>query len=295
MTYIDLINRFWEAYRVKKFSDIDTAIYFFLLNECNIRRWLNPFELQTRNLEVCLQISRKTIGEARNRLKQRGMIDFIEAQGRGPTIYLIDGVTINNSELNERFCVSDCVSPEKHEGNTNGNTKVTQGLHKGNTTPDSTYYIEDIRYKTKDRNSVAIATRDAPQRTEPKSLFAEEERKAAKTKSSRKPKTAKDPPPAPTLEEVLEYFLSQDADKRLENWEESARRFYDNFNAVEWRDKFNRQITRWDSRANSWILDDEIRQKERIVRSETEQTDRFSKRRGTEPKTKSRKDFNGTF
>jgi len=62
MTYIDLINRFWEAYRVKKFSDIDTVIYFFLLNECNIRRWLNPFELQTRNIDLpincaCLSFS----------------------------------------------------------------------------------------------------------------------------------------------------------------------------------------------------------------------------------------------
>ena len=91
MTYIELINRFWDFYRVKKFSDIDTAIYFFLLNECNIRRWLNPFELQTRNIEICFSISRKTIGEARNRLKQRGLIDFIEAQGRGPTTYLFSG------------------------------------------------------------------------------------------------------------------------------------------------------------------------------------------------------------
>lgn len=269
MTYIDLINRFWEAYRVKKFSDIDTAIYFFLLNECNIRRWLNPFELQTRNLEVCLQISRKTIGEARNRLKQRGMIDFIEAQGRGPTIYLIDGVNINNSELYERFCVSDCVSPEKHEGNTNGNTKVTQGLHNGNTTPDSTLLIEERRHKTKD-NSVAVATRGAPQLIEPESLFAEEERKAAKKKSPPKPKITFEPP---TLDDVRRYFLSQDADKRLENWEESARRFYDNYAAVGWIDKYNRRITRWDSKANSWIIDDEKREKERKQNEQT-RTDR---------------------
>lgn len=90
-------------------------------------------------------------------------------------------------------------------------------------------------------------------------MFAEEEKKTRK-----KPTQSKSPPTTPTLEEVLDYFLSQDADRRLENWEESARRFYDNFNAVGWRDKFNRRITRWDSRANSWILDDESRQKERI-------------------------------
>lgn len=289
MTYIELINRFWDFYRVKKFSDIDTAIYFFLLNECNIRRWLNPFELQTRNIEICFSISRKTIGEARNRLKQRGLIDFIEAQGRGPTTYLLNGVDINNELLKVLFCVSDCVSPKKHKGNTNGNTKVTQGLHKGNTTTDSTLYIEDIRLKSKDIDKSSSPSN--PVTVEP-SLFAYEEKKAGR----RKPKASKDPPsPPPTLEDVMQYFLSQDADKRIVNWEESARRFFDNFNAVDWRDKFNRRITRWDSRANSWILDDEKRQKERITPSETKQADKLSERRGTEPNATSRKGFKGTF
>lgn len=265
MTYIDLINRFWEAYRVKKFSDIDTAIYFFLLNECNIRRWLNPFELQTRNIEICIGVSRKTIGEARNRLKQRGIIDFVEAQGRGPTTYLIDGADITNNLLQELFCVSDSVSPKKHKGNTRVTQTVTQGLHKGNTTSDLTLYIEDRRNKNKDSKDIAVATRGAPQRIEPESLFAEEERNAAKTKSPPKPKNTFKPP---TLDEVRRYFLSQDADKRLENWEESAQRFYDYFSAVDWRDKYNRRITRWDSRANSWIVDDEKQQK----RKQHEQT-----------------------
>ena len=149
LSYIDLINRFWDYFRVKRISDIDTIIYFYLLNECNIRRWLNPFELQTRNLEVDLGISRKTIGEARKRLKQRGFIDFREGKGRGPTIYLINGVIINNKLLKQGFCVS----PEKHKGN----TKVTQSKHKGNTkvtqeenTPINIEDKEDI--KTKDKS-----------------------------------------------------------------------------------------------------------------------------------------------
>lgn len=290
MTYIDLINRFWEDYRVKKFSDIDTAIYFFLLNECNIRRWLNPFELQTRNVEMCIGVSRKTIGEARNRLKQRGIIDFVEAQGRGPTTYLIDGADITNDLLWKLFCVSDSVTSKKHKGNTKVTQTVTQGLHKGNTTQDSTLYIEDIRYKNKDSKDIAIAIRGASQRPEPESLFAEEERKAAKTKSPPRTKVAFEPP---TLDEVRRYFLEHDADRRLENWEESARRFYDNFNAVEWRDKFNRRIVNWDSRANAWMLDDEKRQKERM--NENKHNDRLSGRRGTEPESKSRKGFKGTL
>lgn len=301
MTYIDLINRFWEAYRVKKFSDIDTTIYFFLLDECNIRRWLNPFELQTRNIEICIGVSRKTIGDARKRLKKRGLIDFIEAQGRGPTTYLIDGADITNNVLRELFCASNSVTSKKHKGNTRvtqglhkGNTRVTQGLHKGNTTQDSTLYIEDIRYKNKE-SSVASATRSAPQRASKKvekSLFAEEEKKAANRKSPPRTKPSFTPP---SIDDVKEYFLSHDADKRLENWEECAQRFYDYFNAVDWIDKNGRRITRWDSRANSWIIDDEKREKENIAKNEIKQQDRFSERRGTEPTATSRKGFKGTF
>ena len=292
MTYIDLINRFWEAYRVKKFSDRDTAIYFFLLNECNIRRWLNPFELQTRNIEICIGVSRKTIGEARNRLKQRGIIDFVEAQGRGPTTYLIDGADITNNVLRELFCASNSVTPKKHKGNTRVTQTVTQGLHKGNTTQDSTLYIEDRRYKNKD-SSVATATQAAPQPCEPPSLFDDEEKKSKKRKSPPKPRAPEFVPPS--LEDVRRYFLCQDADKRLENWEESAQRFYDNFTAVDWRDKYNRRINRWDSRANSWIFYDEKQQIEKTTSNEAKQSDRFSARRGTEPSAKSRKGFKGTF
>lgn len=294
MTYIDLINRFWEAYRVKKFSDIDTTIYFFLLNECNIRRWLNPFELQTRNIEICIGVSRKTIGEARNRLKQRGMIDFVEAQGRGPTTYLIDGADITNNLLRELFCVSDSVTPKKHKGNTRVTQTVTQGLHKGNTTPDSTLCIEERRHKTKD-SSVAVATRGAPQRIEPESLFAEEEKKAAKKrKSSPKPKTPE--PPPPTFEEVKAYFLSQGADELLDDWEHEAEIFYNHFTSLGWHTSSGAKVSRWDSRANLWILEHKKKPKTDTQTSdETGKTDKFSERRGSESGAKSRKGFKGTF
>lgn len=283
MTYIELLNRFWDFYRVKKFSDIDTAIYFYLLNECNIRRWLNPFELQTRNLEVSLQITRKTIGEARNRLKQRGVIDFIEANGRGPTTYLIDGADVTNELLNDLFCVS----PKKHEVNTNGNTKVTQGKHKGNTTPDSTLYNEEIRYnKTKD-----IDGHKSPGAG--KSLFEEEENKTKRRKKPPRPKPP-DPPP-PTIEEIRAYFLAQNADVRLADWEREAEIFYNHFSSLGWKTSAGAKIARWDSRANLWIMEHECHKPQNSPNNETGQNDKFSERRGTEPDTKSRKGFKGTF
>ena len=102
MTYIELINEFWRQDRFKPFNDTDMRLYFFLLNECNIRKWLNPYELQTQYLEAMLRIKRKAITEARNRLKQRGLIDF-KAKTNNPTVYVINNVKLSNDLLAELF------------------------------------------------------------------------------------------------------------------------------------------------------------------------------------------------
>lgn len=261
MTYIELLNNFWDSTRFNPCSSNEAAMYFYLLHQCNIRRWINPFELKTRDLELTLGISRTTIAALRNKLKQRGFIDFAKGLGSGKAIYRMTGVKITDSTLNEKICVQSVDTTVDTTLDTTVDTTLNTTV---DTNAKSTLYIEERRHKTKD-NSVAIATCGAPQRIEPESLFAEEERKAAKTKSPPKPKNTFEPP---TLDEVRRYFLSHDADKRLENWEESAQRFYDNFTAVDWRDKYNRRITRWDSRANSWIIDDEKQQK----RKQNEQT-----------------------
>lgn len=266
MTYIELLNNFWDSTRFNPCSSNEAAMYFYLLHQCNIRRWINPFELKTKDLELTLGISRTTIAALRNRLKQRGFIDFAKGLGSGKAIYRLTGVKITDSKLNEKICVQSVDTMV----DTTLDTMVDTTLNtKVDTNAKSTLYIEERRHKTKD-DSVAVATRGAPQRIEPESLFAEEERKAAKKKSPPKPKITFEPP---TLDEVRRYFLNQDADKRLENWEESARRFYDNYAAVGWIDKYNRRITRWDSKANSWIIDDEKREKERKQNEQT-RTDR---------------------
>lgn len=262
MTYIELLNNFWDSTRFDPCSSNEAAMYFYLLHQCNIRRWINPFELETRNLELTLGITRKSISAIRNKLKQRGFIEFAKGRGSGCAVYQICHSDVTDESLYKKICVSSV--------NTKVNTKV-------NTNANCSLLREEIRLKTKDKSSVADATATQREASEP-SLFAEEEKKAKR----KKPQSAKDPPAVPTLEDVRKYFLSQDADKRLENWEESARRFYDNFNAVGWRDKFNRLITRWDSRANSWIVDDETNQQKR-KQNEKAKTNQAPTDRGRSP------------
>lgn len=251
MNYIELINRFWQEVEMKDFLPSEACVYFRLLDICNKLGWQNPFSLSNSRAVALMAMNEKTFRAVRDKLGGRGLIEFKKGKKReSAPMYCFPEKTDDGwffpwgNFLEVKNTVKNTVNtPANATVNTTANTPVNTPAYS--------------KTKTKTNKSPNGDNAGAPQQE--LSLFAEEDKRAAR----RKTKTAKDPPLVPTIEEVLEYFLSQDADKRLENWEESARRFYDNFNAVEWRDKFNRRITRWDSRANSWILDDEKRQKER--------------------------------
>ena len=247
MNYIELINRFWSEVEMKDYKSQEANLYFFLLHYCNRIGWVNPFSLHNKRAVLSTGLSEKTLIECRCRLSERGLIDFRPGKRKAaPPVYCFPVEGENGFYFPWE---------SKTESKTGSKTESKTGSKTGSKTES---YNKTINYKLK-RDDVADATRGAPRRKASDSLFADEERKAAKIKSPPKPKLEFEPP---TLDDVRQYFLSRDADKRLANWEESAQRFYDNFTAVDWRDKYNRRITRWDSRANSWIIDDEKQQNE---------------------------------
>ncbi len=92
MSYIELINEFWKQNGFMPFSAIDTKLYFYLLHQCHIRGGHNPFQLQTRDIEFNLSITRKQIGESKNRLKHRGLIDFTSGSRKEAPTYTIIGL-----------------------------------------------------------------------------------------------------------------------------------------------------------------------------------------------------------
>lgn len=284
MNYIELINRFWQEVEMKDFLPSEACVYFRLLDICNKLGWQNPFSLSNSRAVALMAMNEKTFRAIRDKLGGRGLIEFKKGKKReSAPMYCFP----EKAENGWVFPWGNFLEV-KNTAKTTANTPVNDTVNTTANTPVNTPAYNKTKTKT---NKSPNGDGAAPIQTEI-SLFAEEEKRAAR----KKPKASKDPPPPPpTLEEVLQYFLSRDADKRLENWEESARRFYDNFNAVDWRDKYNRRIIHWDSRANSWILDDEKRQKERITPNESEQGDKFSGRRGTEPTVTSRKGFKGTL
>lgn len=223
MTYIELINEFWEQDRFNPFENVDTKLYLMLLDESNIRKWINPIVLHTYYLEERLRIKRKAIGEARNRLKQRGLIDFI-AKTNNPTIYLLTNVEISNFELKQLFPTRN---NKETIGKQLGNNRETIGKH------NNKDYIDYKDNKTSKPRSQA-------------SLFPDEDKRPKKSKSV-------DWQP-PTIEEVVSHFKAYGG--KLPNWNELACRFYDHYTAYGWLGSGGRKIRHWDSLANKWIFDE---------------------------------------
>ena len=77
MNYIELINRFWLAHEENCFSTCEIALYFYLLKVNNICNWVEFFKRNNSKIMADLGIKdRRTLENARNRLKQAGLIDY---------------------------------------------------------------------------------------------------------------------------------------------------------------------------------------------------------------------------
>lgn len=103
MNYIQLINNFWTSNELNSFRTTEISLYFYLLDVCNRLSWKESFKRNNRKIQVDLSISFNTLKDARNRLKQAGLINFETRSGDGNTIY-----TLSNFDE-----VTDEVSAEK--------------------------------------------------------------------------------------------------------------------------------------------------------------------------------------
>ena len=89
MNYIKLINNFWNLHEVKSFRATEISLYFYLLKVCNSVSWSASFELKNQRILVDLCMSYHTMCNARNKLKQSGLIEFETKNGSNKTVYSI--------------------------------------------------------------------------------------------------------------------------------------------------------------------------------------------------------------
>lgn len=90
--------------RSVEFSPNEVFLYFYLLNECNIRGWQNPFEHPNKTIVLATGISEKTVIEVRNRLQQKGLITFESGKknAKSPVYYLLDESKMVSKEVSKK-------------------------------------------------------------------------------------------------------------------------------------------------------------------------------------------------
>ena len=101
MNYIRLINGFWNLHEVKSFRATEISLYFYLLKVCNSVAWSESFELKNQRILVDLCMSYHTMCNARNKLKQSGLIEFETKNGSNKTVYSIVRTFANFAKVGE--------------------------------------------------------------------------------------------------------------------------------------------------------------------------------------------------
>ena len=83
MNIYELLNRFWLENEYDPCSTTEIALYFFLLNKANTRRWKMPFRCSTELIRMQLSTTRHNVLKAREGLHKKGFISFTTGTSKG--------------------------------------------------------------------------------------------------------------------------------------------------------------------------------------------------------------------
>lgn len=160
MSYIDLINSFWDSATTNPLSTGQVSLYFALLHVCNRSNWIEWFAAPNQVLSVLTGLSRSGILKARNELKQRGLIDFKE-RGTKATTYclclLIAKSTQDGVQKSTRNGVQDSVRNGVQKGSTLKDIDLDQDIKKSmsNDIPEKSlepkFLVESFEMRCVDR------------------------------------------------------------------------------------------------------------------------------------------------
>ena len=103
MKYINLINRFWSLNAVEPFGRTDSTVYLYLLNQCNLRHWQNPFTITLHQIEVAVNVTRKTVSESLKRLEKRGLLTTKSRRYLPTTVMLADSDSLFKEQPGATF------------------------------------------------------------------------------------------------------------------------------------------------------------------------------------------------
>lgn len=136
----ELMQRFWRENEYEPFSTAAIAMYFFLIDRANSRRWQMPFKCPTSVISAAIKVTRQTVVNAREALRERNLITCSKGTGKGSypmySLVLTDGLADNQTE-----CLPDSMTEPLQDSRTDALT--------ANLTP---FNIEDRNIKDKNNS-----------------------------------------------------------------------------------------------------------------------------------------------
>lgn len=136
MNYIQLIRKFWTSNELNSFRTSEIALFFYLAEINNRLSWSESFKRNNQRVMFDLSISFNTLKDARNRLKQAGLIDFQTQNGSPNVIYKI--LTLSNfdevtdevtDEVSTRLLSRSLTSKNKQETKQNKNSSSSNNIN----------------------------------------------------------------------------------------------------------------------------------------------------------------------
>lgn len=232
MTYIELINRFWELDDSWQFSCCETRLYFYLLKTANRLGWENNWTRSDTKVSSDVGVSAKVFKTARNRLVQANLIECKQGNGRGnKSTYSIKGIQKGMQNI----------PPLRHPLGTPLGYPLGTPFQESSPIPPKEY----TKTKTKTKKEPPKGGKKESSSGE---LFPSS-RSLISAKASKKELVA------PVLDEVVLYFRDKAASGQLSDWKEQAEIFFNHFDSIGWKTSRGARIERWQSKANLWILD----------------------------------------
>lgn len=213
--------------RVEPFSPSEVCLYFYLLSRWNESGREETFQLGTCVISKDIDMTRKMICIVRNKLYERGLIEFTEGERRlcSPTYRIIERVEVGRQ-----------MKVVKAEAE-------TAEMEVDDIPIPPEFQAQEVRKEEKPKRKKIEKVKPLDE------LFKVDEPK----------KRVKKEFVPPSLQEVEDYFNTLgicDAESR-------AQQFFFHYDSLGWHTATGAVVHRWDSLANKWLLNDKKKEHEK--------------------------------
>jgi hypothetical protein len=89
MNYIALVNAFWRKDKTKRFSPLETRLYFYLLDLFNTMNWPGSVKISNKELTHVMDCSVQNLRTARKNLEQTNLISYSPSTRGNPGTYTL--------------------------------------------------------------------------------------------------------------------------------------------------------------------------------------------------------------